>query len=478
MELEYTDISPYSDKSILKKITQSGVGNEYPGNESICLIFYTICLEDGAVVETNNVGNSVPFVVEAEKNMIIRGIEILISTMLKDEEAEIIVSYKYGYGRFGLVHKNIPPSSNLKCIVKLQDFYGVNSIINAKRIKEQGVIKFNNKQYEEALLRFKSAIGLGCFTSSESHELYLSLLMNSANCLFKLRKYEDSIIALDLYEAKSNTNPKLYYLRCSAKIKIFEKTPNQTYLDQAFADYNKLVSLTNPLDSSVAELKKQINACDIQLNKDQNTKKIGMFSGLYEDKPLSEKSESVPAIVSLTNPKVFLEIKQKSKSDTIMLEFELFSEVCPKTTENFRVLCTGEKEGQDGFENFTFVNSIFHRFIKGFMMQGGDFEKRNGTGGYSIYGQTFEDESFKFNHSEPYLLSMVNSGQKNTNGSQFMITFKDTPWLNGRQVVFGRLIKGQDCLNKLQESVLTDENDIPLDPIEIVSSGEIFKSFI
>lgn len=177
---------------------------------------------------------------------------------------------------------------------------------------------------------------------------------------------------------------------------------------------------------------------------------------------------SAHQIEIMTNPVVFFDVSIGGK-EVGRIKMELFANIVPRTAENFRQFCTGEfrKDGvPQGYKGAT-----FHRVIKDFMIQGGDFIEGDGTGCNSIYGASFSDENFKLKHDTPGLLSMANSGP-NTNGCQFFITCAKCDFLDGKHVVFGKVVDGLLVVRKI-ENVSTGANNKPILPVVITQCGEM-----
>ena len=171
----------------------------------------------------------------------------------------------------------------------------------------------------------------------------------------------------------------------------------------------------------------------------------------------------------MPRPRVFFDVTIGGRPAGRIV-FELYNDIVPKTAENFRCLCTGEKGTGRSGKPLCYRGCTFHRVIPEFMLQGGDFTRGNGTGGESIYGTKFEDENFRMRHTKPGLLSMANAGP-NTNGSQFFITTVVTSWLDGKHVVFGEVVQGMDVVKAIEAK--GTRSGATREPIVIADCGQL-----
>ncbi|KAL8841935.1 MAG: hypothetical protein Q9170_000715 [Blastenia crenularia] len=178
--------------------------------------------------------------------------------------------------------------------------------------------------------------------------------------------------------------------------------------------------------------------------------------------PTQPSQSSTPAATTSSKSQCYFDVTVNDGPPARII-FDLYYDVVPRTAENFRALCTGEK-------GYGYQGSTFHRIIPQFMLQGGDFTAGNGTGGKSIYGAKFNDENFVRKHDRPYLLSMANSGP-NTNGSQFFITTVPTPHLDNKHIVFGEVVSGQEYVKAIEEC--GSSSGSPSSKVVIAESGTL-----
>lgn len=413
-----------------------------------------------------------PFKFTLGKGEVIQGWDKGVATMKQGEKAVFTIDSELAYGAQG-AGNDIPPNATLKFEVEFLgaedqpkskfDFSTEERRDEANKFKLQGNDFFKAGKFAEARKPYEQAIDyLQEDGTKEGKDLLLSLYLNAAAVYTKLGEFKKAVEAATKALDINMHSAKAYFRRAQAEIAFGQ-------LEEAAADL-KLALEIEPNDDA---LKKELVSVKTKI-KSAKEKEKQVFGKMFakshfkDDEVKAEKSEYNDP----SNPVVFFDIKIGSREPK-RIEMELFKNLVPKTAENFRALCTGEMgEGKNGVP-LHYKGNHFHRVIKDFMMQGGDFTEGNGTGGESIYGSKFEDENFKAKHLKRGYMSMANSG-KDTNGSQFFITFKKTEWLDNKHVVFGQVVKGLDYLDEI-EATPTNPGDKPKEHIVIVDCGEVTK---
>lgn len=335
-------------------------------------------------------------------------------------------------------------------------------------LKDQGNIKFKERSFKIAEGQYKDALQHAETVKNDTPELkklMVTILQNMSVCTNNTEDFRETVMNCSKAHEIDPTAPKALYLRSVAYTKLNE-------LDDAMADIKAAIKLA-PADGN---LRAQFETIKKERADKAKKTKAGLakfFSqGVYNEKEAVKqerrhdrlpdfKQENVQTYFDITIGTEGEEGYEKGR-----VVFEIFSEDVPKSAENFRALCTGEKGPELHYKG---VN--FHRIIADFMMQGGDTTAGNGTGGISIYGEKFADEQVWFPHTHKGVLSMANAGP-DTNGSQFFVCYRETPHLDGKHTVFGRIIHGYDICGKA-ESVEKGASDKPLKDVKIADCGEL-----
>ncbi|EPR59296.1 peptidyl-prolyl cis-trans isomerase [Toxoplasma gondii GAB2-2007-GAL-DOM2] len=459
------------DKGVFKKILKEGDGPQpQPGEEVV--VHYTGTLLDGTKFDSSRDRDS-PFKFIIGEGQVIRGWDLGVMKMKRGERAMLTIQPDYGYGASGSPPV-IPPNSVLKFDVELldshpkpKDKWEMNvgeKLEGANAEKERGNEAFKKGGYAEAAAAYREGLDFFSFSENWTDEereqqkrLELPLRLNLATCCNRLGEFSEAIEQTTKALEMDPESSKGWYRRGVARMAVGQ-------LDEARHDFVQAAKL----DPKNVEIRRELEKCKKKIE-EVRAKEKSAFGNIFKKVDLYTEKQGVRNVSKC--PKVYMDIKVGDNAPKRVV-FALYNDTVPKTAENFRALCTGEKgEGKKG-KPLCFKNSLFHRVIPGFMMQGGDFTNGDGTGGESIYGPQFNDEKFVDQHTGRGQLSMANCGP-NTNSSQFFITFGPAPHLDGKHVVFGEVVEGQDVLDEVEDVETDKSNDRPKQDVQIVDCGEV-----
>jgi len=466
------DVSDAKDGGIMKTITEEApegaAGPPPPG--SVVTAHYTGTLAaDGSKFDSSR-DRDKPFEFTIGEGQVIKGWDEGFGSMKVGEKATLLIRSDYGYGEEGMGEK-IPKDSNLIFDVELLGFAEKEKdkwmmspeerLEKATELKEKGTQEFTSGNHPAAADLYKKAANLvddeiddnSELLPDKEKEIFVKCWGNAAMCYVKASAWSDVIQCcnkvINKIPEEAETNIKVIYRRGLAKMHVGELKAAKSDLMKAYK-----------IDNKDKNVRKAIQELKVR-NAEAKKKEKAAFGGIFQTNKVSMYDDKEGPLVPNAkgdNPHVFFDVKQ---GDEMLgrIVMQLYADITPKTAENFKCLCTGEKgEGTSG-KPLHYKGCTFHRVIKDFMIQGGDFTNGDGTGGESIYGEKFADENFKIKHTKGGLLSMANAGP-GTNGSQFFLTSRETPHLDEKHVVFGEVVEGMDVVRKI-EDVSKNSNDKP-----------------
>ncbi|ORM42049.1 Peptidyl-prolyl cis-trans isomerase B1 [Babesia sp. Xinjiang] len=451
------------DSGVVKTILTEALCDETPENGHEVEVHYTGKLESGLVFDSSHKRNAT-FKFLLGTGNVIKGWDVGVASMKLGEKSLFVIQPEYGYGAAG-AGTSIPPNSVLYFEIELlnsrpkpkdyNDMSMEERIQAASDAKATGNQKFMKGQYRSAISMYED--GLRYLTARDewpddarqvSDRIKLQCHLNLANCFLKIEDYFNAETNATEGLRLEPSNIKGLYRRALARIKTGS-------FAETIEDLTQLLKI-EPKNADALSLYKMAK---VKLH-EQNERAKKKYGSIFQNLSLYTEKRGVRNIHLL--PRVYMDISVGEYRGRIVIA--LFEDTVPKTVKNFQQL-------SDENADVNYKGNKFHRLIKGFMIQGGDVTNGDGTGGISIYGDQFDDEAFDDKHTERGLLSMANCGP-NTNNSQFFITFVATPHLDGKHVVFGKVVEGMDVLDVIEE-VETLDNDRPKVDITIEGCGKL-----